>query len=249
METYYGYVGSRVDAEILFDACRIDRLQRVQRKLSEKQRQFIRPGSVFVWDVREAGIWRWMDGKSWSVSKVSGGFLYYREIEGNRGGGLGEPNGYRFKADCLMKRSFGITTSTGEHLRLISYYSETHPGQPRLPRPSTDPLFRDISTAKSLCPQPTMNDAPAPVPRTVVMIPELASVLDRPPPSHDNETSSDGLVLPPIHGYGRAVLPPPGIVSRGTPRSTPQYTPPRPSSHLVVLQPRLSAPASDDRLR
>ncbi len=87
METYYGHVRTPADAIILFEACRIGLLPRVQRRLSEKERQLIRSGSVFVWDEREAGMRRWTDGKSWSASRVSGSFLTYREMEGKRSGG------------------------------------------------------------------------------------------------------------------------------------------------------------------
>ncbi|KAI9787616.1 MAG: hypothetical protein M1839_000147 [Geoglossum umbratile] len=86
METYHGHVRSPADAILLFEACRLGLLPRVQRRLSEKERQSIKSGSVFVWDEREAGMRRWTDGKSWSASRVSGSFLTYREMEGKRGG-------------------------------------------------------------------------------------------------------------------------------------------------------------------
>ncbi|KAF4217043.1 hypothetical protein CNMCM5878_006711 [Aspergillus fumigatiaffinis] len=95
METYIGHVPAPADANILFEACRIGLLPRVQRRLSEKERRSIRCGSVFVWDEREAGMRRWTDGKSWGPSRVSGGFLTYRELAGKRRGG--------YKLDGLMK--------------------------------------------------------------------------------------------------------------------------------------------------
>ncbi|CAG8535020.1 3523_t:CDS:2 [Paraglomus occultum] len=87
METYYGYVKAPQDAIILFEACRMGFLNRIQRRLSEKERSQIRSGSVFVWDEREAGMRRWTDGKSWSASRVSGSFLTYRELESKRKSG------------------------------------------------------------------------------------------------------------------------------------------------------------------
>src|SRR5690349_14849740 len=89
METYNVLVRTPTDAIILFEACRMGLLPRVQRRLSEKERQSIRSGSVFVWDEREAGMRRWTDGKSWSASRVSGSFLTYREMEGKRGNAFG----------------------------------------------------------------------------------------------------------------------------------------------------------------
>ncbi|KYK57180.1 hypothetical protein DCS_04187 [Drechmeria coniospora] len=181
METYHGYVRTPADAIKLFEACRLGLLPRVQRRLSEKERQSIRSGSVFVWDEREAGMRRWTDGKSWSASRVSGSFLTYREMEGKRGGGFGssrrgagktpdsgrgsdddhddgEPEGYRYKADGLMKQSFSITTSTGQHLHLISYYSRPQPGQPDLPQPSSDPSLRGISPPKGMYPESNLGE-------------------------------------------------------------------------------------------
>ncbi|PBP23586.1 cAMP-independent regulatory protein pac2 [Diplocarpon rosae] len=190
MDTYYGHVRSPADAIKLFEACRLGLLPRVQRRLSEKERQSIKSGSVFVWDEREAGMRRWTDGKSWSASRVSGSFLTYREMEGKRGGGQfvpppirrpngktpdsgrgsdedldldGEgPDGYRYKPDGLMKQSFSITTSTGQHLHLISYYSRPHPGVPDLPTPTTDPQLRHINPVKGMYPESTVHEAQGP---------------------------------------------------------------------------------------
>jgi hypothetical protein len=181
METYHGHVRTPADAIILFEACRLGLLPRVQRRLSEKERQAIKSGSVFVWDEREAGMRRWTDGKSWSASRVSGSFLTYREMEGKRGGGVSSragktpdsrggsdddphdgveegPDGYRYKPDGLMKQSFSITTSQGQHLHLISYYARSHPTAPNLQQPSTDPALRHIRPQKGLYPESTVND-------------------------------------------------------------------------------------------
>jgi hypothetical protein len=182
METYCGLVRTPADAIKLFEACRLGIFPRVQRRLSEKERQSIRSGSVFVWDEREAGMRRWTDGKSWSASRVSGSFLTYREMEGKRGGGFGssrkatgktpesgrgsdedqdegEPEGYRYKADGLMKQSFSITTSTGQHLHLISYFTKSHSQSNELPQPSTDAQLRQLVPPKGLYPESTTSDA------------------------------------------------------------------------------------------
>ncbi|RMZ81951.1 hypothetical protein DV737_g2343, partial [Chaetothyriales sp. CBS 132003] len=182
METYNGLVRTPTDAIILFEACRLGLLPRVQRRLSEKERQSIRSGSVFVWDEREAGMRRWTDGKSWSASRVSGSFLTYREMEGKRGSssfaasgnratktpesampeeaedGTEEPDGYRYKPDGLMKQSFSITTSQGQHLHLISYYSRSSPTAQVLRQPCQDPNLASIQPAKGMYPESTVND-------------------------------------------------------------------------------------------
>ncbi|KXT02334.1 hypothetical protein AC578_224, partial [Pseudocercospora eumusae] len=177
METYHGHVRTPADAIILFEACRIGLLPRVQRRLSEKERQSIKSGSVFVWDEREAGMRRWTDGKSWSASRVSGSFLTYREMEGKRGGssfdknasnrdgiGGGEgdsdggPDGYRYKPDGLMKQSFSITTNQGQHLHLISYFSRSSTAASGLMQPSSDPQLRHIRPEKGMYPDSTVHE-------------------------------------------------------------------------------------------
>ena len=186
METYYGHIRTLADTIILFEACRIGLLARVQRRLSEKERQSIRSGSVFVWDEQEAGLRRWTDGKLWSASRVSGNFLTYREMEGKRGDGsvsqslasgevktleitLGSyeeqgagmdecPAGYQYKPDGLIKQSFSITTSAGRHLHLISYYSRSHPSTASLQQPTTDPVLRHIRPQIGLYPESIVND-------------------------------------------------------------------------------------------
>ncbi|TVY86050.1 cAMP-independent regulatory protein [Lachnellula willkommii] len=200
MDTYYGHVRTPADAIKLFEACRLGLLPRVQRRLSEKERQSIKSGSVFVWDEREAGMRRWTDGKSWSASRVSGSFLTYREMEGKRGGGSfaqtpirrqngktpdsgrgsdedqdmdGEgPDGYRYKPDGLMKQSFSITTSTGQHLHLISYYSRPHPNSPELPQPTSDPQLRHIVPVKGMYPESTVHEAQGPAVTRAPMQPQ-----------------------------------------------------------------------------
>jgi Gti1/Pac2 family transcription factor len=179
METYHGHVRTPTDAIILFEACRIGLLPRVQRRLSEKERQSIKSGSVFVWDEREAGMRRWTDGKSWSASRVSGSFLTYREMEGKRGGNNfeknasreagqqqgdqndsdgGGPDGYRYKPDGLMKQSFSITTTQGQHLHLISYFSRSSNAAPNLLQPSSDPQLRHIRPEKGMYPESSVQE-------------------------------------------------------------------------------------------
>ncbi|KAI2627844.1 Gti1/Pac2 family-domain-containing protein [Hypoxylon sp. NC1633] len=210
METYHGYVRTPADAIKLFEACRLGLLPRVQRRLSEKERQSIRSGSVFVWDEREAGMRRWTDGKSWSASRVSGSFLTYREMEGKRGTTFGttrrsngrtpdsgrhsdedpdggQPEGYTYKADGLMKQSFSITTTQGQHLHLISYYSRAHAGSPDLPQPSTDPQLRHIVPAKNMYPESSLHEANQPAMTRTPMPPYAHPPPPPPPPSHSLE--------------------------------------------------------------
>ncbi|KAL2753187.1 hypothetical protein ACRALDRAFT_1065458 [Sodiomyces alcalophilus JCM 7366] len=237
METYYGYVRTPADAIKLFEACRLGLLPRVQRRLSEKERQSIRSGSVFVWDEREAGMRRWTDGKSWSASRVSGSFLTYREMEGKRGGGFGSsrrgttktpesnrgsdedqdnggPEGYKYKADGLMKQSFSITTSATQHLHLISYYARPHPGAPELMQPTADPNLRHITPPKGMYPESSLHDSnPTPALTRAPMIPH--------PPYMVQQHPHQG--LPPQHYPPQYAQPPPGYQWPPSPVATPPY--------------------------
>ncbi|CAK7213946.1 Gluconate transport-inducing protein [Sporothrix curviconia] len=245
METYHGMVRTPADAIKLFEACRLGLLPRVQRRLSEKERQAIRSGSVFVWDEREAGMRRWTDGKSWSASRVSGSFLTYREMEGKRGGGFntmrrvsgktpdssgrgsdedqddGEPDGYRYKADGLMKQSFSITTSNGQHLHLISYYARPGPGDPDLPQPIIDPSLRSVVPVKGMYPESSLSDN---IPVTAV------SRVSQPPHGHHHQPPHYAHhPPPPPHHYPPGPYGQPGYSWPPSPIATPPY-----SSHYTT---------------
>ncbi|CAK7269637.1 Gluconate transport-inducing protein [Sporothrix epigloea] len=243
METYHGMVRSPADAIKLFEACRMGLLPRVQRRLSEKERQAIRSGSVFVWDEREAGMRRWTDGKSWSASRVSGSFLTYREMEGKRGGGGfntmrrmsgrtpdssgrssdddqddGEPDGYRYKADGLMKQSFSITTSTGQHLHLISYYARPSPGSPDLPQPIIDPSLRIVVPVKGMYPESSMSDS---IPATAVLrVGQSPHDHHHPPPHYAHQQHQQ----PPPPHYLPGQYSQPGYSWPPSPATTPPYS-------------------------
>lgn len=272
METYCGHVRTPADAIKLFEACRLGLLPRVQRRLSEKERQSIKSGSVFVWDEREAGMRRWTDGKSWSASRVSGSFLTYREMEGKRGGGNfvpaptrqrvagktpdsgrgsdedadmdGEgPDGYRYKPDGLMKQSFSITTSGGQHLHLISYYARHHANSHELLQPTSDPALRHIVPVKGMYPESTVQEQPqgpavtrAPMQNTYMSTPQqmvpgpLSQGHPRGPYPYQ---VSQGYNWPPspvstppytyqVGGYGSQLQPPPSNSAHASPRQTPQ---------------------------
>lgn len=66
-ETWYGLVQTPRDAYLLLEACRVGKLYRITRRLTDLERsQIIRPGAVFVWEEKEAGIKRWTDHVRWS---------------------------------------------------------------------------------------------------------------------------------------------------------------------------------------
>ncbi|KAI9271458.1 Gti1/Pac2 family-domain-containing protein [Sporodiniella umbellata] len=159
METYFGYIKTPQDALMVFEACRKNKLQKVQRRLTSKERTQIKSGSVFAWDEREAGMRRWTDGRTWSPSRVLGSFLTYRELDTKR-----RPRrlsltmnkttiGCSYKPNGLIKQSFSICTATHQKLHLISYYSKSDLLAGYLKQPSADPLLSDIKVQKGLYPE------------------------------------------------------------------------------------------------
>ena len=174
--TYQGYIQTSADAIKLFEACRLGLLPRIQRRLSTEERQLITSGSVFVWDEQEAMMRRWTDGKLWSGSRVWRNFFLYREIKGKNNGakntrdintdekiGSDGLDGSTSKPDRLMKQLYNVTTSTGNHLHLISYYSQSHLNSPKLPRPTTDPNLRHIVPTKGMYIEDPIRKSPEPV--------------------------------------------------------------------------------------
>ncbi|KAL0082113.1 Gti1/Pac2 family-domain-containing protein [Phycomyces blakesleeanus] len=153
MESFIGYIKSPQDALIVFEACRRGQLNRVQRRLSSKERVHISSGSVFAWDEREAGMRRWTDGRTWSPSRVLGSFLTYRELDTKRRPRLKASAACSYKTDGLIKQSFSICTATNQKLHLISYYSKSDIIASRLKRPSADPLLSKIVIPKGLYPE------------------------------------------------------------------------------------------------
>jgi len=69
------------------------------------------------------------------------------------------PDGYRYKPDGLMKQSFSLTTSQGQHLHLISYFSRSTPTAMGLRQPSNDPNLQTIQIPKGMYPESTVADA------------------------------------------------------------------------------------------
>ena len=184
METYYGQVSSTRDAILIFEACRLGLLTRVQRRLSDQERKQIRSGSIYVWEEGEAGMQRWTDSKIWGPSRVSGPFLMYREMETRSPGSGGVPStaavassssnpasGHRGALSetgvnlerflevpgGLVKQSYSQTiTSTGSRLHLICYYSSVASALHVLTQPTQDPVFSHIVIPPGLYPEPTL---------------------------------------------------------------------------------------------
>ncbi|KAG0149996.1 hypothetical protein CROQUDRAFT_668880 [Cronartium quercuum f. sp. fusiforme G11] len=147
-ETWYGLIQTPRDAYLLLEACRIGKLHRITRRLTDLERsQIIRPGAVFVWEEKEAGIKRWTDHVRWSPSRVSGAFLIYSELlSASSRDSQPHPN------DPLLKQSFSSTTLDGDKLHLIAYYSKAALDSGLLPTPTADSRLREIIVPPGIYP-------------------------------------------------------------------------------------------------
>ncbi|PWN27604.1 hypothetical protein BDZ90DRAFT_213623, partial [Jaminaea rosea] len=143
--TYRGHIKTSTDAILLLAACDLPASpppRRIHRRLLESERaDLIQPGSIFVWDEKEAGMRRWTDGKCWSASRVSGCFLTYRELEVRKRSAhdINGPRANQYKVEGLIKQSFSMTTTSGRKLHIVSYYTKRDVREGRLRRVSEDP--------------------------------------------------------------------------------------------------------------
>ncbi|OAV95465.1 hypothetical protein PTTG_04628 [Puccinia triticina 1-1 BBBD Race 1] len=139
-ETWFGLVQTPRDAYLLLEACRVGKLHRITRRLTDLERsQIIRPGAVFVWEEKEAGIKRWTDHVRWSPSRVSGAFLVYSELLS-----AATRDSHTHVSDPLLKQSFSSTTLDGDRLHLIAYYSKSALDSRQLRTPTGDDNLRSI---------------------------------------------------------------------------------------------------------
>ncbi|KAA1105065.1 hypothetical protein PGTUg99_016071 [Puccinia graminis f. sp. tritici] len=139
-ETWFGLVQTPRDAYLLLEACRVGKLHRITRRLTDLERsQIIRPGAVFVWEEKEAGIKRWTDHVRWSPSRVSGAFLIYSELLS-----AATRDSHAHVSDPLLKQSFSSTTLDGDRLHLIAYYSKSALDSRQLRTPTGDENLRSI---------------------------------------------------------------------------------------------------------
>lgn len=73
---FLGIVNNTVEALQLVHAAHLGVIPRIIRRLNdEERREMIKSGAVFVFDVAEADMKRWTDGRLWSTSRIDGNFL------------------------------------------------------------------------------------------------------------------------------------------------------------------------------
>lgn len=81
-ESYYGCLHSESECRLLIERSRKGEILTVKKRLNQREKSLIRPGSIFVYTEEESNIKRWTDKKEWSPSRVQGCFLVYKELQG-----------------------------------------------------------------------------------------------------------------------------------------------------------------------
>ncbi|KAF8537392.1 hypothetical protein BDD12DRAFT_806943 [Trichophaea hybrida] len=261
METYHGHVRTPADAIVLFEACRLGLLPRVQRRLSEKERQNIKSGSVFR-DGRQKGWVKCFRTAGYYDVCRSGGKSPNPDGSDSDGMDVEGPDGYRYKPDGLMKQSFSITTATHQKLHLISYYARSHPSSQNLIQPTHDQALKHIRPVKGMYPESTVHEQQnVPVVTRAPMISSMPQHSPIPafarqgathPASYQQVPSSYGwppspVATPPtgvqMPQYALHALPPPSTSTTGSPMS---YNTP-PFSSAPITQSNGGSPRMYDR--
>lgn len=74
--TFFGIVDNTVEALRLVRAAQLGIVPRIRQRLNSEERDtMIVSGAVFVFDVEEAAMKRWTDGRLWTPSRIDGNFL------------------------------------------------------------------------------------------------------------------------------------------------------------------------------
>lgn len=81
-ESMFSCIHSEAECLDLIEGTRQGTVKRVRRRLNEKEKSMIRPGSIFIYKEEDSGIRRWTDKKEWTPSRVVGTFLAYRDLNG-----------------------------------------------------------------------------------------------------------------------------------------------------------------------
>lgn len=145
-ESIFGVINSEEECLKIIDMCRMGALPRVKSRLSDAERNSIRPGSIYVYEEEESKISRWTDSKVWSSSKIYGRCLIYYELDtphddtietlkynGNLDSiismgreiiSLGSHDKRKKKKNGLIKLSTSLRYQEKTY-HLLSYYTET----------------------------------------------------------------------------------------------------------------------------
>ncbi|KAJ3233668.1 hypothetical protein HDU81_002053 [Chytriomyces hyalinus] len=173
--TYHGRIEDALDAGIVIEACIKGILREVSGAM-EVSSIAIRSGTVLVIHERDGNIQRWRDGYQWSPSRVSGGFLIYRQVErkdippateteetqDNPAAAdstklLTKAKSFTVLPDGLTKKTIGLIGSDRQSYRVISYY-ETEDERVRRSLINIQELNSPRSCAHKALPRPSKDE-------------------------------------------------------------------------------------------
>ncbi|KAI8845055.1 Gti1/Pac2 family-domain-containing protein [Chytriomyces cf. hyalinus JEL632] len=172
--TYYGRIEDSLDAGIVIEAC-IKGILRAVSGAMEVSSIEIRSGTVLVIHERDGNIQRWRDGYHWSPSRISGGFLIYRQVERKEsvttneaeetqtipssadGSKLAKGKSFTVLPDGLTKKTIGMIGSDRRSYRVISYY-ETEDARVRTSVINTRELDSPRISAHKAQPRPSKDE-------------------------------------------------------------------------------------------
>ncbi|KAJ9050753.1 Gluconate transport-inducing protein [Entomophthora muscae] len=116
MSSYTGPVNDVTEAFMLLEAASRGHLRTFKARLSTADRSCIGDGTTIIFDEKETGMTRWIDGKSWSPSRFRDGFFVYQEAPSKS-----SPDSFDKKLG-LHKKAISAVAPNGRHLHLINYY-------------------------------------------------------------------------------------------------------------------------------
>ncbi|ORY53887.1 hypothetical protein BCR33DRAFT_711224 [Rhizoclosmatium globosum] len=139
VETFFGFIKDPLDATLLVEAC-VQGLLKPVTTITGSTCSNIRSGTtiVFLESSADNSRLRFRDGRSWTSSKLSNGFLLYRETESDKVpvdkrnlerrekstlfSSSNVRNGTRLVVNGLAKRTISLTGSDGNRYRVINYF-------------------------------------------------------------------------------------------------------------------------------
>ncbi|KAJ3281773.1 hypothetical protein HDU79_010509 [Rhizoclosmatium sp. JEL0117] len=143
VETFFGFIKDPLDATLLVEAC-VQGLLKPVTTITGSTCSNIRSGTtiVFLESSADNSRLRFRDGRSWTSSKLSNGFLLYRETESDKVpvdkrnlqrrdkstlfSSSNVRNGTRLVVNGLAKRTISLTGSDGNRYRVINYFFVAH---------------------------------------------------------------------------------------------------------------------------
>lgn len=75
-----GYLRSYDEAFLIVHALRLGYISPIRKRLTQRERDEINTGNIYIFIENKTMMVRWTDGCTWSPSKILGPFLLYKEV-------------------------------------------------------------------------------------------------------------------------------------------------------------------------